>query len=94
MEDKDILYTTVDEQIHKLQTQGLIIDDPVFAREELQRYGYSNLIKSYREPYIYMENNQKFYRSGVTFEQIHSLYILDKNLRNAVMASMLIWKNI
>lgn len=35
------------------------------------------------------EECSKKYRSGVTFEQIQSLYILDKNLRNAVMASML-----
>ena len=27
---------------------------------------------------------QKQYRSGVTFAQLYSLYILDKNLRNAV----------
>ena len=47
------------------------------------------MIKSYREPYIVNtpEGNKK-YRTGVTFEQVASLHELDKNIRNAVMASM------
>ena len=88
--DKDtIFYATVDERIEKLKKQGLIINSLDFARSELALYGYSNLIKSYRDPYTIMSEGSKRYRSGVTFEQIQSLYILDKKLRNAVMASML-----
>ena len=53
--DKDtILYATVDEQIEKLKKQGLIISNLDFARSELALYGYSNLIKSYRDPYTIM----------------------------------------
>lgn len=89
MEKDKILYTTPDNQIEKLKTQGLIINNPDFARSELALYGYSNLIKSYRDPYIIVTNGSKSYRSGVTFEQVLSLYMLDKNLRNAVMAAML-----
>ena len=76
--DKDtIFYATVDEQIEKLKKQGLIINSLDFARSELALYGYSNLIKSYRDPYTIMSEGSKRYRSGVTFEQIQSLYILD-----------------
>ena len=90
MEKQKILYATAEEQIEKLKRQGLIIDDPAFAKAELELYGYSNLIKSYRAPYtIVSDEGKKTYRSGITFEQVLSLYILDKNLRNAVMASML-----
>lgn len=89
MENNEIVYTTVDEQIEKLKKQHLIIQDEDFAKSQLKLYGYFNLIKNYREPYIVNIDNKKVYRSGVTFEQICSLYILDKNLRNAVMASML-----
>lgn len=87
MEEK-IRYTTIDEQIEKLKSQHLIINDENEARSLLQIFGYSNLIKSYRNPYIIKSDGQKFYRSGVTFEQIFSLFLLDKNLRNAVMAAM------
>ena len=69
-----IVYTNVEQQIEKLKKQGLIINDEEFAKRELQLYGYSNLIKSYRVPYTYSENGQKLYRSGITFERIWSLY--------------------
>lgn len=84
-----IIYTTSEEQIEKLKQQRLIIEDEVFAKIALERFGYSNLIKSYREPYTVIANGKKIYRSGVTFNQIYSLYILDKELRNAVIAAML-----
>ena len=89
MEKQKILYATAEEQIEKLKRQGLIVDDSAFAKAELELYGYSNLIKSYRDPYTIVSEGKKIYRSGITFEQVWSLYILDKNLRNAVMASML-----
>lgn len=89
MNSSNITYTTIEKQIEKLKSQHLIIEDENFARNMLKQCGYSNLIKSYREPYIIRKNEKIFYRSGVTFNQIYSLYILDKNLRNAVIASML-----
>lgn len=84
----NISYATVEEQIQKLKNQNLIINDEEFAREKLHLCGYSNLIKSYRAPYIITTDTGITYRSGVTFEQIYSLYLLDKNLRNSVMAAM------
>lgn len=89
MTNGNIQYTSIDEQIEKLKQQNLIIENEAFAKETLSNFGYSSLIKSYREPYVVTQNDKKVYRSGVTFEQIYSLYLFDKNLRNAVMASML-----
>ncbi len=89
MANDEIEYTTVEQQIEKLKQQNLIIDDEEFAKKSLTLFGYSNLIKSYREPYTVISNGKKTYRSGVTFNQLHSLYSFDKNLRNAVMAAML-----
>lgn len=86
---EDITYATAEEQIEKLKKQNLIITNEQKAKELLDLFGYSNLIKSYREPYTIISDGKKVYRSGVTFEQIYSLYLLDKNLRNAVMASMI-----
>lgn len=84
-----IVYSSVEEQIEKLLGQNLVIDDKSLAAEALSLYGYSNLIKSYREPYTFLKDGKKVYRDGVTFEQLLSLYLLDKNLRNAVMSAML-----
>lgn len=87
---KDLSYRDADYLIEKLRQQNLIVNDEDFAKSALEQFGYSNLIKSYREPYVYTDcNGRKRYRDGVTFEQICSLYMLDKNLRNAVMSAML-----
>lgn len=83
-----IEFSTVEEQIQKLKSQHLIIEDEFKAHDALSLFGYSNLIKSYREPYVIATDSGKFFRSGVTFDQLCSLYMLDKNLRNGVMAAM------
>lgn len=60
MNNDEICYTTVEQQIEKLKQQNLIIDDKVFAKEALTLFGYSNLIKSYREPYVIFSNDKKY----------------------------------
>jgi len=84
-----IEYTSIEAQIEKLKSQGLIISNEEFAKNQLELYGYSNLIKSYREPYVITSDQGKMFRSDIAFEQLCSLYALDKNLRIAVMAAML-----
>lgn len=86
--NKIIEYSTVEQQIEKLKSQNLHIEDEEHAKISLSLFGYSNLIKSYREPYILTTEDGITYRSDVSFEQIRSLHMLDKNIRNAVMASM------
>lgn len=85
----NIIYTTANQQITKLKEQNLTISDDEYAKENLNLYGYSNLIKSYREPYIIEKNGKKVFRDGVTFEQLCSLYLFDKELRTSIMAAML-----
>ncbi len=85
----EIKYTTPEEQVRKLKSQNMIVLNEMYAKEQLHQCGYSNLIKSYRDPYTLVLNGKKIYRSGITFEQLQSLYTLDKNLRNAVMGAML-----
>ncbi len=85
-----IVISTIEQQIEKLKGQGLIINDESKTAEQLSIYGYSNLIKPYREPYSFINSDSKLeYRTGVTFEQVCSLYLFDKNLRTAIIAIML-----
>ena len=42
--DHDIKYSTIEQQIEKLKSQGLVISDESFAKSQLKCYGYSNLI--------------------------------------------------
>ncbi len=52
MAKKQINYSTPEEQLKKLKSQNLIISNDEHAKSYLQLYGYSNLIKSYRDPYV------------------------------------------
>lgn len=62
----------------KLKSRNLTFKNIDYARKYLELYGYSNLIKSYRDPYVIEENGKKIFRDGVSFEQVCSLYIFDK----------------
>lgn len=85
----DFQYTTIDQQIEKLKSQKLIINNERQAKINLMTYGYYNIINGYRDPYIIRENGKKTYSPNVTFEQIYALFALDHKLRNSVILSMI-----
>ncbi len=85
----EIPYSTVEEQIKKLESKHLIIADKSFAYEMLTQYGYYNIINTYKEPYTHTEDGKEYFNDGITFEQIYSLFVFDHNIRNNIMASML-----
>ena len=65
MTKDEILYTTTEEQVEKLKSQKLVVPDEEYAKLSLELFGYSNLIKSYREPYVITSGKKKIFRSGV-----------------------------
>ena len=79
----------MDEQIEKLLSRGLEINDLDSARRKLTQYGYYNIINSYKNPYLIIENNHKHFKSDTSFEQLFSLFVFDHNLRNAILSAML-----
>lgn len=87
--NKEILYSTPEEQIQKLKLKNLIFEDEDFAKAKLAEYGYYNIINSYKAPYMTIVNGKKEYISGTSFEQIYSLFTLDHNLGNSIMSAML-----
>lgn len=84
-----IEYTTIEQQITALKEKGLSIENDEMAARVLQRYGYYNVINSYKEPYQSNCDGVKTYIEGTTFAQIYSMFTLDHNLRNSTMAAML-----
>lgn len=86
--ENSLTYTSIEYQIQKLKDQHLVITNEQFAYTQLEMCGYSNVIKGYRDPYVIKKTGACVYRSDVSFEQVFSLYLLDKNLRNGVMAAM------
>lgn len=82
-------YTTTEQQIQKLKSQLLSFENEKIAAQILQTYGYYNIINGYRDPYIIREYDTKKYCPDVTFEQIFSLFMLDHEIRNAILLSMI-----
>lgn len=60
MKNNDIIYTTPEEQIKKLQSQHLLIEDYDSAIEALELFGYSNLIKNAYEVELETAKEQGF----------------------------------
>ena len=89
MTEKTIRYTTPKQQIELLKSKGLLFDDEEQAEKYLEEYGYYNIINGYKTPYIENTRGVNKYIPGTTFEQIFSLFVLDHNLRNSIMAAML-----
>ena len=54
-----IPYMEIDQQIEKLKSQNLPFLHIEHAPKYLELCGYSNLIKSYREPYVDEINGKK-----------------------------------
>ena len=77
-------FITIDEQVNKLRSRGLIVADS--AKYILMRESYYAIINGYKEPFIDRElsgrANDDRYTAGSTFEDIYSLFIFDRKLRN------------
>lgn len=86
---REIPYSDINTQITKLKNKGLHFNDLDHAKNMMSIYGYYNIINTYKEPYIHIENGEKVYNAGVSFEQIFSLFTFDHTLRNSVLSSML-----
>lgn len=55
---KEFRYTTSEEQILHLKSKGFLFDDENAAKRNLNRYGYYNIINSYRGQYQTIENSK------------------------------------
>lgn len=82
-------FSSIEDQINILKSRHLTFKNEKSARNCLAIYGYYNIINGYKEPYVYKDNGKEFFKPGVTFEQIFSLFILDHTIRNGIMLAML-----
>ena len=84
-------FKTLDEQIDILKTKGLIINNPEFAKEVLFRENYF-FLNGYR--HLFMKSNvDRHYINGTTFEELYSLFLFDRTLRNILFKNILIVEN-
>lgn len=82
-------FKDLNEQINILKSRGLVINDIDITKDILLRENYF-FVNGYRHPFL--ENEHK-YKKGTTFEELYSLFLFDRSLRNIVFKYLLIVEN-
>ena len=82
-------FKTLDEQIDILKNKGLKISDVRYTKEVLLRENYF-FINGYRQIDGYKE---KTFLPGTRFEEIYSLFLFDRSLRNIIFKYLLVIEN-
>lgn len=92
MDNKDKkIFKTLEEQIEIMRNKGLIINDEKNTEEILLRENYF-FLHGYRE--LFMQNKDRSnYLSNTTFEELYSLFLFDRHLRNILFKNILIIEN-
>ena len=85
------VFKTIDEQIDTLRGKGLVIDDEKYAKEVLLRENYF-FLHGYRYPFLRSLDNKVFI-PGTKFEELYSLFVFDRQLRNIILKNILIIEN-
>jgi abortive infection bacteriophage resistance protein len=85
------------QQLKILRGRGLTIRDGSNAMRILENEGYYNVINGYKNFFLVLDPNgnpvsPEQYKPGSTFEEIHKLYILDRELRNILLKYLLIFE--
>ena len=85
-------------QIQILKERGLLIKDEKFAQRILSKENYYSVINGYKKPFIRRDKKQlpevpEKYTSGTTFEDIHKLFLFDRQLRSILLKELLKFEN-
>jgi abortive infection bacteriophage resistance protein len=84
-------FKNLDEQIEILKYKGLIIENETYAKNILLRENYF-FINGYRHLFM-VSDKDKRYIEGTTFEELYSLFLFDRQLRNILFKNLLIIEN-
>ncbi len=88
---KNKTFKSLDEQIELLIVKGLRITDYEYTRKILLRENYF-FINGYRHPFYTKDKNRKF-MPGATFEELYSLFLFDRQIRNIIFKNILVIEN-
>lgn len=83
-------FKTLDEQLSIFRSKGLIINNEEYAKDVLLMENYF-FINGYR--HIFLKKNEKRFIDGTTFEELHRMFLFDRNLRNILFKNLLIIEN-
>ena len=84
-------FKTLDEQIEILENKGLKINDYYEAKKILFRENYF-FINGYRH-LLMKQNGKSQFIEGSTFEELYSIFIFDRKMRNIMFKYILVIEN-
>lgn len=89
-DNMDKLFSTIEEQIKKLDSRGLDISDPG-VKDVLEMENYYNIVNGYKELFIDKDHTgtDEKYKDGANFNELYNLYLFDRELRNIFMKYIL-----
>lgn len=84
-------FKTLDQQINILKEKGLVINDIDFAKKVLFKENYF-FLSGYR--YLFMTKyKEKKFNDGTTFDELYSVFLFDRHIRNLMFKNILIVEN-
>lgn len=84
-------FKTLDEQLGIFKSKGLTINDEEEARNILLKENYF-FINGYRRVLMVSSKEKKFVK-GATFDELYSIFMFDRELRNILFKNLLIIEN-
>ena len=84
-------FKNLDEQVEILKNKGLIITDEKYTKKILLRENYF-FLNGYRHLFIKSEVD-KVFKEGTTFEEVYSLFLFDRSIRNVLFKYLLVIEN-
>ena len=84
-------FKNLDEQIEIFKHKGLIINDERYAKQVLLRENYF-FLNGYRHLFLISEIDKRF-KEGTTFEEMYSLFLFDRSIRNVFFKYLLVIEN-
>lgn len=85
------IFKTLDEQVKILKNKGLVIDNVDYAKEILLRENYF-FLNGYRHLFMKSSDNS-MYIPGTKIEELYSLFLFDRKIRNIFFKNILIVEN-
>ena len=84
-------FKNLDEQVEILKSKGLVINDEKYTKRVLLRENYF-FINGYRHLFIRSLKDKRF-KEGTTFEELYSLFLFDRSIRNILFKYLLVIEN-
>lgn len=80
----DKTFSTTNKQLRQLRARGMVISNGSRAKKIIEMENYYNLINGYKG--LFLDRNyagaDEAYLPGTKFEEVHALYLFDRELRN------------